>query len=49
MILRVQDSKLLVCKYTRDEKKRVGVVGGGPSDGWEAGVLPGQQRRNKDF
>jgi hypothetical protein len=41
MVLRVHDSMLSVCEYTRDGKKRVVLVGGAPSNSWEAGVVPG--------
>jgi hypothetical protein len=47
MVLRVHDSMLPVYEYTRDGKKRVVLVGGGPSNGWEAGELPGPAEQKK--
>jgi hypothetical protein len=49
MILRVHDSMLPVCEYTRDEKKRVVLVGAGPQTDGRRGYSRGQQnKRNKD-
>lgn len=44
MVWRVHDSKPSVCNYTRDGKKGVCLGRRGPSNGWEVGELPGQQR-----
>jgi hypothetical protein len=48
MVLRVQDSLLSVCEYTRDGKKRFGLVGGGGPFKWMGGGgTPGANRTKR--